>query len=62
MKAVLCYNLFDRYLIDDYHNIYKKGGMVLNRKDVYTLKMPSKNGIKYCKVSPAYCRVWAEVM
>lgn len=57
MKTFMCYELFERYLIDDYLNVYRKqAGTMLVKKVSYYLK----KGDKFSKFRPGY--LWAWVM
>lgn len=51
MNAIMVYELFDTYLIDDYQNVYRKQtGLMLNTKHSYYLK----NGNKFNKYRPEW--------
>lgn len=58
MNAIMVYELFDTYLIDDYQNVYRKQtGLMLNTKRSYYLK----NGNKFNKYRPEWLLAYVKM-
>ena len=58
MNAIMVYELFDTYLIDDYQNVYRKQtGLMLNTKRSYYLK----NGLKFNKYRPEWLLAYVKM-